>query len=228
MKSYLYVKEIVMKKAFTLAEVLITIGIIGLIASLILPRLIQNYKNLVVETRLKRFYSAFNQAIQRSEIEYGDKKYWYKDAKGAELDAWMAKYIEPYMIITKKEIKGNARIFYLKDGSAFKTGVNRQATLRDIHFYPSGKVNKCDNSKRAGHTCLFPFLYNPLGNTVANDAADYKYHYDKGLEPYMWKWNGNYNTFEQSCVNGSSPSYCTAWIKYNGWKIPKNYPYKVW
>ena len=32
-----------MKKAFTMAEVLITIGIIGLVAAMTLPSLVQNY-----------------------------------------------------------------------------------------------------------------------------------------------------------------------------------------
>lgn len=39
---------------FTLAEVLITLGIIGVVAALTLPALVQNYRNQVVETRLKR------------------------------------------------------------------------------------------------------------------------------------------------------------------------------
>ena len=51
------------KNAFTLAEVLITLGIIGIVVALTLPTLIQNHRNQVVETRLKKFYSTINQAI---------------------------------------------------------------------------------------------------------------------------------------------------------------------
>ena len=54
-----------MKKGFTLAVVLITLGIIGIVAALTLPALISNYrKNLVVE-RLKKFYTVMNQAVYR-------------------------------------------------------------------------------------------------------------------------------------------------------------------
>lgn len=40
-----------------MAEVLITIGIIGIVIAMTLPTLIQNYRNKVVETRLVYFYS---------------------------------------------------------------------------------------------------------------------------------------------------------------------------
>ena len=75
-----------MKQGFTLAEVLITLGIIGIVAAMTLPALLQNYANHVVETRLQKFYTIFNQAIQLAETEYGDKKYWYLDASGVDLD----------------------------------------------------------------------------------------------------------------------------------------------
>ena len=45
------------KLAFTLAEVLITLGIIGIVAALTLPVLIQVNKNKEVETKLKKIYS---------------------------------------------------------------------------------------------------------------------------------------------------------------------------
>ena len=73
-------------RGFTLAEVLITLGIIGVVAAMTLPSLIQKNNNRVVETRLQKFYSAFNQAILMAEKDYGDKSYWYEDLKGAELD----------------------------------------------------------------------------------------------------------------------------------------------
>ena len=65
------------KAAFTLAEVLITLGIIGVVAALTMPVLIQNHRNTVVETRLKKFYSAINQAVTMAENDYGEKNYWY-------------------------------------------------------------------------------------------------------------------------------------------------------
>ena len=52
-----------MKKAFTLAEVLITLGIIGIVAAMTLPSLIANYQKKVTVNRLKQAYSMINQAL---------------------------------------------------------------------------------------------------------------------------------------------------------------------
>ena len=57
--------------AFTLAEILITLGIIGVVAALTVPSLIQNHKKHVIETKLKHVYSIMNQAITMSEIDNG-------------------------------------------------------------------------------------------------------------------------------------------------------------
>lgn len=44
-------------KGFTLAEVLITLGIIGIVAAMTLPALIANHRNLELQTRFKKAYS---------------------------------------------------------------------------------------------------------------------------------------------------------------------------
>lgn len=53
------------KTAFTLAEVLITLGIIGVVAALTMPALIGNYRKKVLETSFKKSYSVIAQAMQR-------------------------------------------------------------------------------------------------------------------------------------------------------------------
>ena len=44
------------KSAFTLAETLITIGIIGIVASMTLPSLIQNHREKETAAKLKKTY----------------------------------------------------------------------------------------------------------------------------------------------------------------------------
>ena len=68
-----------MKKGFTLAEVLITLGIIGVVAALTMPSLIQNYKRKEATARLKKFYSTMSQAVMLAEIEQGLKVYEWPD-----------------------------------------------------------------------------------------------------------------------------------------------------
>ena len=57
--------------AFTLAEVLITLGIIGVVAAMTLPTLIQKHQRLVLETQLKKTYTTFSQGIQKAMADDG-------------------------------------------------------------------------------------------------------------------------------------------------------------
>ncbi|MDR1168674.1 MAG: prepilin-type N-terminal cleavage/methylation domain-containing protein, partial [Heliobacteriaceae bacterium] len=63
-------------KAFTLAEVLITLGIIGVVASLTMPTLIQDYQEKATVVKLKKIYSMLSQAYQSASMENGDPTNW--------------------------------------------------------------------------------------------------------------------------------------------------------
>ena len=58
-------------KAFTLAEVLITIGIIGVVAAMTLPTLVNSTKNKELAVGLQKAYSIIQQAVQRMSYEEG-------------------------------------------------------------------------------------------------------------------------------------------------------------
>ena len=64
------------KSAFTLAEVLITLGIIGVVAAMTLPSLIGNYKKKQTVTQLKKSYTVLSQAVKMSELKNGSIDYW--------------------------------------------------------------------------------------------------------------------------------------------------------
>lgn len=72
--------------SFTMAEVLITLGIIGIVAAMTLPALIQKYQKQETSARLKKFYTTMNQAIMMSEIDNGDMRYWDFDTTGYSVD----------------------------------------------------------------------------------------------------------------------------------------------
>lgn len=59
-------------KAFTMAEVLITLGIIGIVAAMTLPALVAKYQKNVTSNRLKKIYSTLSQALNRSQVDNGD------------------------------------------------------------------------------------------------------------------------------------------------------------
>lgn len=60
------------KIAFTLAEVLITLGIIGVVAAMTMPSLIQSYKEKATVTAVKQSYSIFAQALKMVTIDNPD------------------------------------------------------------------------------------------------------------------------------------------------------------
>lgn len=231
------------KYGFTMAEVLITLGVIGVVAAMTLPTLVQKYRNRVVETRLQKFYSVMNQAVRMAEVEYGDKKVWYEDVGGlavdsegkpiegsSNIDIWFTKYLAPNIKIVKKTIGPDGLpTYYFADGSALAPADASES--RDWAFFV-GNPDKCNKKYDNPYgICKFTFEFYP-----ASLHADWKYLYNKGFEPVKFRWDGKKSTLyggsNWSCAKETpSPrdarAYCATLIQYNGWKIPDDYPLAV-
>lgn len=84
------------KSAFTLAEVLITLGIIGVVAAMTMPTLIQNYKKHVYVGQLKTTISVLNQAVKHYMADEGvdDLKNSSMDGNPEELKKFVNKYLK--------------------------------------------------------------------------------------------------------------------------------------
>lgn len=227
------------KSAFTLAEVLITLGIIGIVAALTIPTLIQNHNKKVVENRLKKVYSTMNQAITQSENFNGPKEHWdFEDPE------FLDKYILPYLIKVDKNTISQNDIDYASinfaDGSLLITKSGNTPAAggkhKDYFFYPSAKhYNLEDFTSRncVGKTC-FAFRFSPAGIN-SRDIL----HKDKGFIPYLYYLDeehyteeyflseGYYSCNKENATQAKPPFYCTALIQYHGWKIPDNYPFPV-
>jgi len=66
-------------KAFTLAEVLITLGIIGVVAAMTMPTLLQKNQEKVTVNKVKTAYSLLNQAYLLARQEKGDIDSWFTE-----------------------------------------------------------------------------------------------------------------------------------------------------
>lgn len=84
------------KYGFTLAEVLITLGIIGVVAALTMPGMIINHQKKVVAESVKKAYSELNQVLYMAQNDHGMISDW-KYRKADELDKWVQTYFEPYV-----------------------------------------------------------------------------------------------------------------------------------
>ena len=200
----------------------------------------QEYANLVVETKLKKFYSQINQAIQLSEAEYGAKEYWYTDTNNISTDAdgkpipgsstgekWFMKYIGSHMTVIKVDYDEKAfPTFYFKDGTALKLmagsiQTSQDTGLRDWTFYtsyPTKCLKQYGSEENARGKCAFVFIFNPTSEQWQLKK--------QGFEPYKYGWDGSRTYLENRC-KGSGTEYCTALIQQNNWKIPEESPYKV-
>lgn len=94
---------------FTLAEVLITLGIIGVIAAFLIPSLVKSYQKQVVVTSLQKFNSVMQQAIKLSEADNGQIETWdfpattSYDGDPANLTVdFLTIYIIPYLKVAQK------------------------------------------------------------------------------------------------------------------------------
>lgn len=65
-----------MINAFTLAETLITLSIIGVVAAITIPTLQQSYTEQATVNKVKKFYSTMSYAYQKAVSEYGDVDTW--------------------------------------------------------------------------------------------------------------------------------------------------------
>lgn len=92
------------KFAFTIAEVLITLGIIGVIAAYTIPGFIANYKKTQYVTGLKKAYINFEQALQLYMADEGatelrqtelyDGSNWFLESKQSKVDSVIRKYFK--------------------------------------------------------------------------------------------------------------------------------------
>ena len=218
-----------MKKAFTLAEVLITLGIIGVVAALTIPTLMSNHRANVTMQKLKKFYSSMYQAQLMAIKDYGEVQNWDFVENGGESNNeivlnWFNKYFRPYLnsveIIDKKvikdeEIKDAGIAVKLSDGSiasfdSFSGG------YMHIRLYTNPKTFADGTATEGKDRFLFGFgqnigAFEVYGQRSWTNINDLKYN----------GWGGCY---KQNTANGHP--LCTRLLQMNNWTVPKDYPYR--
>ena len=121
-------KENIKSAAFTLAEVLITLGIIGVVAAMTLPTLINETQRKQDGVKIKKFYSIMQQAIIMSERDNGSAADWLqpaaiRDEDGKIVDYNQAatleifnQYLAPYIKTVQKQQNTSPMVTFA-DGS---------------------------------------------------------------------------------------------------------------
>lgn len=197
-----------------MAEVLITLGIIGIVAALTIPALISKHEKKVTETKLANFYSKLNNALRLSEIENGEAKYWDPiPSSGEQKLEWLNKYLFPYLKYAKTRIDRTDIYISMLDGTLLYIG----PYTADWYFF-----TKASDAPKVPVVLMgrkrFLFNFAPYDSGFAQA-------YGKLMIPYTAGWNGTETNLKAKCTleNGA---FCTKLIERNGWKIPDDYPIK--
>ncbi len=104
---------------------LITLGIIGIVAAMTLPALIANHRKQVTLTKVKQTYNVLSNALERAKVDYDTEvNNWYVPTEGTQLEkskffaeTYMLPYLQvstyckerstnPYCLITYTHLKG--------------------------------------------------------------------------------------------------------------------------
>lgn len=227
------------KSGFTLAEVLVTLGIIGVVAAITLPQLITNYKEKQRVTQLQKAYSVLQQAFTMAVKDYGTPNYWGLAKTDTE----------------EKDENGNQ----ILDNSGSEKAMNilkqylKQKTLPDGAFI--GNVNSLDNRNAwwPWEVSANKYVFLPDGTMIAqgwitspeckqsfNSCGDFWVAFPSknmriGVDVFNFLFTKNgfvpkgmsiepSTTFEKYCdmknKSGLSADHqgraCTAWVIFNG------------
>lgn len=105
--KYRFVQNLKKFAAFTLAEVLITLGIIGIVAALTIPTLISKYNKKLIEVGMEKTFRDLSNLIKISEVDNGPYETWDFSLSGSPENQkkFINKYFAPYIHLT--ECKGH-------------------------------------------------------------------------------------------------------------------------
>ena len=246
-------KNIQKQLAFTLAEVLITLGIIGIVAAMVIPSLISSYQKHVTVTRLKQTYAQITQAVKLSEADNGNLGGWdmaMGQVGNYTYDSESSKkfaqtYFTPYLkysyvcddtksycSYSKKQMDNSTAItsnFEKLYGIVLMNGVV-------IRFWPRVEkaaelkvdLNGSSGPNTAGKDIFSIVVSNgDLNGVLGKEKAPGVYMSGVGYSREYLMSGGTHQHYACSKTPGRlySGTFCGALIQLDGWKISKDYPW---
>ena len=242
------------KAAFTLAEVLITLGIIGIVAAMTIPTLITKYEKKHTAARLADTFGMLANAAGLAQAQYGDvstwgfQKYYWSEIEG---DVTVAnsnitteiveKYFLPYLKISRNfgyaplrntgisEYKFPNGHVYFNSGTSLYSVILQNGVI--VYFMMNNGLNE-DETARVFSNLLI--LMDVNGKKGPNMAGRDLFVAQLDAKSNKFRMNGDgysMTTLMNFCGYDSAERnyrtlYCGALIKANGWKITDDYPIK--
>ena len=201
--------------AFTLAETLIVIGIIGVVAALTLPNLNSSTGDKEKVVKLQKLYSNMNDALGRAQVVYGPINTWPKD--GNHTERMMNRLFEFMKVSKNCGLADSSKTCWFESLSDQNFGSFITADGSSVFVYSDFSCNECElksgectcgsiqvdidgvkKGKNQPGTDIFYFLITKNAGVIPRHSRD-------------TTWLTNY---PKSCF--SYHTYCTPWVIENG------------
>ena len=240
--TYLPIHLFTFKKvAFTLAEILITLGIIGVVAALTISNVIQDYQKKQTVVQLRKVYNDINNAVKLSEIDNGPMSQWdYVQTTCSNYEC-LTPFLEKYYLPFFKD----AQLLKWSDIPNYSMKAHGYSPPDSYIRLNSGVLLKFSSNIPSGYIWIRADINGEKGpNIVGRDIFvfdAYRYAEDlqvDGAQVYRIKfWNNQYSNKDAltspadgySCRKDNNDQYanfnCGRLIEVNNWEIPKDYPW---
>ncbi len=215
------------KKAFTLAEVLITLAIIGVVAALTIPTVVKNYQKTQVVVQLKKTLNTLSQAYNQSQAENGFYDTW-GSATEMGSESYFNTYWKPYLktlkLCTSYQDCGYEKGEPWKDFDGDYMGY---AISKDVDGSFIGADGMFIGIKTTNGTSELNYitvdLNGPKGPNLAGRDFFLFERTNKGIFPRGY--TGSANAINSNCSKAKSGITCAAKIARDGWEIRDDYPW---
>ena len=212
-------------KGFTLAEVLVTLGIIGVVSAMTVPSLMQNYQRQSYVTQLHKVYNEYSQAL----VAYqNDKNALNLTEAGLNSSNAIAEFIKSYFKIVKecdsmdncfadsyKTLKGTEYTTYSRDVKSFVLASG--ASIRPSYSKEGNKISNVGidiNGKKGPNILGRDFIFFAVYNSGLID--DFIENGDAPLDK-----DDRENRFNQQCNAGAEGNGwgCFGKILNDNWQM---------
>lgn len=204
-----------MNRGFTLAEVLITIGIIGMVAAMTLPMITTKYQKQVTAIKLKKMFINFEQAIKLTESKESTLR-----------NEWTFNTVQEKDNFIKSKIIPNLNCYKVLD----KLGNSNTARRAPICIFRDGTM-LAFHIKDATSTTAIELFFIINTNSLYNEKIVYgkdAFYYALPLNTKNDKLTRTRNIYLNACNPGTSDSNarsCLNLIRYDDWQIKSDYPW---
>lgn len=213
-------------KAFTLAEVLITLGIIGVVAAMTMPVLIQKHREQVAVTKVKKFYSTFSQAYLMAVQENGTLDNWgLKDSEQEEDDDGNKIHSDESLEQYDKFLTIMSKYLKKVEQKKMHNTVGEKGTDNIGYVMADGtrivgvwlKPSTCNGLNPKAYCGDF-YMVTDNKSYYENDRKTFRPNiFAFQLRPYsIFPSGASDSSFKNNCLSGKNRSHCTGWVITNG------------